>query len=286
MKYFKNKTELKILKKIYKDNVETLNAHMALRKKGLNYIDKIDFPKGENLITKLKKEINSEGYEEFDLVFFKLDSLRSNDIYDEEDLDKYIEQLEKRFRNIQKYHNPFLAEEVKLSKERELNLNTYSLCVSDYELEKLDKLKGMCENEELPLHSFEKNIMNERIINNDTYGMPLSDSEFDDYKNNQDGDKLPYRLGEITNNVKEFGFFGDKRQFEETRLRIKNFDESGIPETIVEKNLRQECARNLETDGFALDDFTFNYTSELENNLSDYGLYFDTELINYICKEY
>ncbi len=286
MKYFKNKTELKILKKIYKDNVETLNAHMALREKGLNYIDKIDFPKGENLITKLKKEINSEGYESFDLVFFEYNSLRSNDIFDEEDLDKYIEQLEKRFRNIQKYHNPFLAEEVKLSKERELNLNSYSLCVSDYELKKLDALKGMCENEELPLHSFEKKIMNERIKNNDTYGMPLSDSEFDDYKNNPDGEKLPYRYGEITNNVKEFGFFGDKHQFEVTRLRIKNFDESGIPETVVEKKSRQECARNLETDGFALDDFTFNYTRELENNLSNYGLYFDTELINYICKEY
>ena len=63
-------------------------------------------------------------------------------------------------------------------------------------------------------------------------------------------------------------------------------DKTENKETIVEKNLRQECARNLETDGFALDDFTFNYTSELENNLSDYGLYFDTELINYICKEY
>lgn len=286
MKYFKNKTELKILKKLYKDNVETLNAHMALREKGLNYIDKIDFPKGKNLITKLKKEINSEDYETISLVFFKTDSLSSNYIFDEEDLDKYIEQLEKRFRNIQKYHNPFLAEEVKLSKERELNLNTYSLCVSDYKLKILDEFTGMCENEELPLSSYEKKIMNERIKNNDTYGMPLSDSEFDDYKNNQDGNKLPYFYGEIINNVKEFGFFGYNHEFEATRLRIKNFDESGIPETIREKNSRQECARNLETDGFALDDFTFNYTSELENNLSDYGLYFDTELINYICKEY
>jgi hypothetical protein len=286
MKYFKNKTELKILKKIYKDNVETLNAHIVLREKGLNYIDKIDFPKGENLITKLKKEINSEGYEKFDLVFFYLDSLMSIKYYDEEDLDKYIDQLEKRFRNIQKYHNPFLSEEVKLSKERELNLNTYSLCVSDYEFEKLDEYKGMCENEELPLLFYEKEIMNERILNNDTYGMPLSDSEFDDYKNNQHGEKLPYRFGEITNNVKEFGFFGYNLQFEETRLRIKNFDESGIPETDDEKKSRQECARNLETDGFALDDFTFDYTDELEDNLSKYGLYLDTKLINHICKKY
>ena len=210
----------------------------------------------------------------------------SNYIYDEEDLDKYIDQLEKRYRNIQKYHNPFLSEEVKLSKERELNLNTYSLCVRDYEFKKLDEYKGMCENEELPLLFYEKEIMNERILNNDTYGMPLSDSEFDDYKNNQYGEKLPYRLGEITDNVKKFGFFGYKLQFEETRLRIKNFDESGIPETDDEKKSRQECARNLETDGFALDDFTFDYTDELEDNLSKYGLYLDTKLINHICKKY
>jgi hypothetical protein len=158
--------------------------------------------------------------------------------------------------------------------------------VSDYEFEKLDEYKGMCENEELPLLFYEKKIMNERILNNDTYGMPLSDSEFDDYKNNQHGEKLPYRFGEITNNVKEFGFFGYNLQFEETRLRIKNFDESGIPETDDKKKSRQECARNLETDGFALDDFTFDYTDELEDNLSKYGLYLDTKLINHICKKY
>ena len=58
MKYFKNKTELKILK-IYKDNEETLNAIYTLREKADYYIDKIDFPKVKNLITKLK-EINSE----------------------------------------------------------------------------------------------------------------------------------------------------------------------------------------------------------------------------------
>ena len=174
---------------------------------------------------------------------------------------------------------------VSSNQERELNLKNYSLCVTDSHLESLDKYKSMCENEELPLFSFEKEIMNERIVNNDTYGLPLSDSEFDDYKNNSDG-KLPYYYYEIQNNVNEFGFFGPKHQFETTRLRIKHFDEYGIPETVEEKLKRQECARNLETDGFALDDFTFDYKDELEDNLSKYGLYLDTELINYICKKY
>ena len=54
MKYFKNRTKLK---KLYEDNQENLISHIALRKKGLNSNEKIDFPKGENFITKLKKDI-------------------------------------------------------------------------------------------------------------------------------------------------------------------------------------------------------------------------------------
>lgn len=283
MKYFKNRTKLK---KLYEDNQENLISHIALRKKGLNSIEKIDFPKGENFITKLKKDIISEGYDKLKLVIFKYEDTLPWHIHNEEDLDKYIEQLEERFRNIQNNDPPFLAQELKFSKERELNLKTYSLCVSDKELEQLDQFKSMCENEELPIDPITKKLMNNRIVNNDKYGMPLLDYEFDDYKKNPDAYKKDFKYDEILNNGKRFGIFLSNYELENTRLRIKNFDEYGIPETNLTKELRQDCAINLETKGFALSDFAFDYTRELEDNLSNYGLYFDTELINYICKEY
>ena len=280
---FKNRFKLI---KLYEDNQENLISHLALRRKGLNSIEKIDFPKGENFITKLKKDIISEGYEKLRLVIFEYEDALPDYIHNEEDLDKYIEQLEERFRNIQNNDPPFLAQELKFSKERELNLKTYSLCVSDNALEELNHFKSMCENEELPIDPITKKLMNMRIVNNDKYGMPLLDSEFDDYKKNPDAYIKDFRYDEILNNGKRFGIFLRNYDLEKTRLRIKNFDEYGIPETNLGKKNRQDWAINMETKGFALSDFTFDYTRELEDNLSNYGLYFDTELINYICKEY